>query len=190
VENEPVQRVDQADEWHTTRLRWSFGQHHSPASGLDYHDVLVLIHRRRVPGYYLAKALYPTAVRGLLSTTIIIIIIIILISPHRLIISSSRHPVISSHRQVCGLLSTAALIVPAAELAGRFGILLTLFLTVFAIQWITNDKLPKTAFLTKLDRQIGATLLFIIRPPPPPPPPPPPSSPRDGRLGGPPRFSQ
>jgi hypothetical protein len=82
-----------------------------------------VVTRRRVPGYYLSKALYPTA--------------------------------------ICGFLAMAALIVPADELGSRFGILLTLSLTVFAIQWITNDKLPKTSFLTKLDRQIGLTLLFI-----------------------------
>lgn len=42
VQNEPVTRVEQSDEWHTTHLKWSFCQHHSPASGLDYHDVLVV----------------------------------------------------------------------------------------------------------------------------------------------------
>ena len=42
VQNEPVARVEQSDEWHTTHLKWSFCQHHSPASGLDYHDVLVV----------------------------------------------------------------------------------------------------------------------------------------------------
>ena len=119
-----VDKIVQADEWHTTRLEWGFCQHSSPASGLDYHDAVVILHRRRVPSYYLMKALYPTA--------------------------------------VCGFLAMASLIVPAEDLAARFGILLTLFLTVFAIQWITNDRMPKTPFLTKLDAQIAMTLIHII----------------------------
>jgi hypothetical protein len=62
----------------------------------------------------------------------------------------------------CGFLSLAAMIVPADELANRFSILLTLFLTVFAIQWITTERLPKTPFLTKLDRQIVLALAYIV----------------------------
>ena len=62
----------------------------------------------------------------------------------------------------CCFLSLAAMIVPADELANRFSILLTLFLTVFAIQWITTERLPKTPFLTKLDRQIVLALAYIV----------------------------
>eukprot|EP01052_Picozoa_sp_SAG31_P039084 SAG31_NODE_5346_length_2594_cov_6.626052_2_plen_321_part_00 len=123
-EEAAIDSVQQGDEWRTVRLEWGFGHHTSSASGVSYHDFVVMITRRREPGYYLTKALYPTA--------------------------------------ICGLLSTAGLIVPADELANRFGILLTLFLTVFAIQWITNDRLPKVSFLTRLDRQIVMTLVFIV----------------------------
>lgn len=123
-EDKSVDKIAQADEWHTTRIDWGFAQHSSSASGLDYHDALVIMTRRRVPSYYLMKALYPTA--------------------------------------VCGFLGLASLIVPAEDLDSRFGILLTLFLTVFAIQWITNDRMPKTPFLTKLDVQIAMTLIHII----------------------------
>jgi hypothetical protein len=38
---------------------------------------------------------------------------------------------------LCALLSLAALIIPADELAGRFSVLLTLLLTVYAIQWVS-----------------------------------------------------
>ena len=50
---------------------------------------------------------------------------------------------------LCALLSVAALVVPTTELGDRFSILLTLFLTAYAIQWVSTDRLPKTPKLTR-----------------------------------------
>ena len=40
--------------------------------------------------------------------------------------------------------------------------MLSVFLTVFAIQWVTTDRLPHTSFLTTLDKVIITTVLFIV----------------------------
>jgi hypothetical protein len=112
------------DEWTVTSLRWGFGEHFSSASGVSYHNAVCLLHRKRVPDYYLVKAVYPTL--------------------------------------ICCLLSLAALIIPADELGTRFSVLLTLFLTVFAIQWVTTDRLPKTPFLTRLDKLLAGTVMYIV----------------------------
>jgi hypothetical protein len=120
----PVDFHPGGDEWVVTSLRWGFGEHHSAASGVFYHDVLCLLHRKRVPDYYLVKAVHPTL--------------------------------------ICCFLSLAALIIPADELGTRFSVLLTLFLTVFAIQWVTTDRLPKTPFLTRLDKLIASTAMYIV----------------------------
>lgn len=119
-----LQRIFQAEEWRVSSIVWGLAQHTSPSTGVEYHDFVVQVLRRRAAGFYLVKALYPTA--------------------------------------LCGLLSLSALVIPADELANRLTVVLSVFLTVFAIQWVTTDRLPHTSFLTTLDKVIIATVLFIV----------------------------
>ena len=42
-----------------------------------------------------------------------------------------------------------ALAVPSEQLADRLSVLLSLFLTVYAIQWVSGDRMPKTAKVNK-----------------------------------------
>ena len=95
-----VRKLELQDEWETFGVCWGLAQHASAVA--KYHDAVVAIQRRRVPRYYLHKALYPTL--------------------------------------TCALLSTAALVVPAEDISDRFSILLTLFLSVYAIQWVTSER--------------------------------------------------
>lgn len=48
-----------------------------------------------------------------------------------------------------------SLALPSTSLDGRLGVLLSLFLTVFAIQWTTTEHMPKIPALTWLDRKPG-----------------------------------
>lgn len=117
-------KIHQAEEWRVSSIVWGLAQHSSPNTGAVYHDCVVQVLRRRAAGFYLVKALYPTA--------------------------------------LCALLSLSALVIPSEELANRLTVVLSVFLTVFAIQWVTTDRLPHTSFLTTLDKVIITTVLFIV----------------------------
>jgi hypothetical protein len=119
-----LEKIFQADEWRVSSIVWGYAQHSSPSTGAVYHDFVVQVLRQRSAGFYLVKALYPTA--------------------------------------LCALLSLSALVIPAEELANRLTVVLSVFLTVFAIQWVTTDRLPHTSFLTTLDKIIITTVLFIV----------------------------
>lgn len=54
------------------------------------------------------------------------------------------------------------LAVPSDQLAERLGVLLSLFLTVYAIQWVSGDRMPKTAKLTWLDRKVYLVVLYLF----------------------------
>ena len=49
MDNKEVQQED--DEWQIHRVVWGFMEHGSRASGLSYHDAMVLFERRRLPGW-------------------------------------------------------------------------------------------------------------------------------------------
>ena len=54
------------------------------------------------------------------------------------------------------------LAVPSEQLAERLGVLLSLFLTVYAIQWVSGDRMPKTSKLTWLDRKVYLVVLYLF----------------------------
>jgi hypothetical protein len=55
-----------------------------------------------------------------------------------------------------------SLALPSTSLDGRLGVLLSLFLTVFAIQWTTTEHMPKIPALTWLDRKVYSVVLFLF----------------------------
>eukprot|EP00937_MAST-01D_sp_MAST-1D-sp2_P004304 g4304.t1 len=50
---------------------------------------------------------------------------------------------------------------PPAELAERFHYLVSLMLTLFAVQWTVTDRLPRVSYLTALDRLVFACLAAL-----------------------------
>jgi hypothetical protein len=50
---------------------------------------------------------------------------------------------------MCAVLSLTANVVPSESIGDRMAILLTLLLTVFAVQWVTQDRLPRTPDLVR-----------------------------------------
>jgi hypothetical protein len=63
---------------------------------------------------------------------------------------------------MCAVLSLAANVVPSDDIGDRFAILLTLLLTVFAVQWVTQDRLPRTPDLTYLDHVVNLVVYLIL----------------------------
>jgi len=157
-----MEQMEQGEEWHVTAVRWGVGQHTSGATGICYHDFYVEVHKRRVAQYYLVKVRAAAAAAADSATLLLQLLPLLTRLLTLLLLLTRSSPQALYPTALCGLLSLSALVVPAAEVASRMSVILTLFLTVFAIQWVTTDRLPKTPFLTKLDRIIALTVLFIV----------------------------
>ena len=64
---------------------------------------------------------------------------------------------------MCAVLSLTALVVPSeTNIGDRLATLLTLLLTVFAVQWVTQDRLPRTPDLTYMDRVVNLVVCLIV----------------------------
>ena len=115
--------IPQADEWVVRGVGFGLAYHQSGVNRYD--DIILNLHRRRDPTYFIHKAIYPL--------------------------------------MAAVLMSSAAVVLPAEALADRIGLVFTLFLTVFAIQWVTTDRLPRTPFLTQLDRiNTSAIVMYVL----------------------------
>jgi hypothetical protein len=112
----------QADEWVVSGIGFGLAYHDSGDNRYD--DIILNLHRRRDPTFFIHKAVYPL--------------------------------------MAAVLMSTAAVVLPAADLSDRIGLVFTLFLTVIAIQWVTLDRLPRTPFLTKLDQINNSAILMYV----------------------------
>ena len=53
-------------------------------------------------------------------------------------------------------------LVPSSELEGRLSLLLSLFLTIYAIQWVTSDRIPRTSELTKADKLVSGVVVYLV----------------------------
>jgi hypothetical protein len=102
-------RIEHQSEWETTGVAYGLAQHSSAVK--SYHDAWIALRRRRIPRWYLYKALAPTL--------------------------------------MCAVLSLAINVIPSEDVADRFSILLTLFLTVYAIQVRLFLPVPPTHRLDK-----------------------------------------
>ena len=115
--------IPQADEWVVRGAGFGLAYHQFGVNRYD--DIILNLHRRRDPTYFIHKAIYPL--------------------------------------MAAVLMSSAAVVLPAEALADRIGLVFTLFLTVFAIQWVTTDRLPRTPFLTQLDRiNTSAIVMYVL----------------------------
>ena len=64
---------------------------------------------------------------------------------------------------MCAVLSLTALVVPSeTNIGDRLATLLTLLLTVFAVQWVTQDRLPRTPDLTYMDQVVNLVVYLIL----------------------------
>jgi hypothetical protein len=63
---------------------------------------------------------------------------------------------------MCAVLSLTALVVPSDSIGDRLATLLTLLLTVFAVQWVTQDRLPRVPELTYMDQVVNLVVSLIL----------------------------
>ena len=63
---------------------------------------------------------------------------------------------------MCAVLSLTALVIPSESIGDRLATLLTLLLTVFAVQWVTQDRLPRIPELTYMDRVVNLVVSLIL----------------------------
>lgn len=82
-------------------------------------------------------------------------------------IERKRTPTYMLHKAVyptmlCAYFGLCTSLVPSSELEGRLSLLLSLFLTIYAIQWVTSDRIPRTSDLTKADRLVSAVVVYLV----------------------------
>lgn len=78
-----------------------------------------------------------------------------------------RTPTYMLHKAVyptmlCAYFGLCTSLVPSSELEGRLSLLLSLFLTIYAIQWVTSDRMPRTSDLTKVDQLVSAVVVYLV----------------------------
>lgn len=78
-----------------------------------------------------------------------------------------RTPTYMLHKAVyptmlCAYFGLCTSFVPSSELEGRLSLLLSLFLTIYAIQWVTSDRIPRTPELTKVDQLVSAVVVYLV----------------------------
>ena len=78
-----------------------------------------------------------------------------------------RMPTYMLHKAVyptllCAYFGLCTSLVPSSELEGRISLLLSLFLTIYAIQWVTSDRIPRTPELTKVDKLVSGVVVYLV----------------------------
>lgn len=78
-----------------------------------------------------------------------------------------RIPTYMLHKAVyptmlCAYFGLCTSFVPSSELDGRLSLLLSLFLTIYAIQWVTSDRIPRTSELTKVDKLVSGVVIYLV----------------------------
>ena len=78
-----------------------------------------------------------------------------------------RMPTYMLHKAVyptmlCAYFGLCTSFVPSTELGGRLSLLLSLFLTIYAIQWVTSDRIPRTPELTKADKLVSGVVIYLV----------------------------
>eukprot|EP01052_Picozoa_sp_SAG31_P013718 SAG31_NODE_832_length_11660_cov_2.612091_6_plen_394_part_00 len=63
---------------------------------------------------------------------------------------------------LCAYFGLCVCVVPSEDLVGRLSLLLSLFLTVYAIQWVSVDRMPKTPELTLVDRWVTLAVMYLV----------------------------
>eukprot|EP01043_Picozoa_sp_COSAG02_P002148 COSAG02_NODE_49_length_45106_cov_298.436177_5_plen_428_part_00 len=82
-------------------------------------------------------------------------------------IERKRTPTYMLHKAVyptmlCAYFGLCTSLVPSSELEGRLSLLLSLFLTIYAIQWVTSDRIPRTSDLTKVDQLVSVVVVYLV----------------------------
>ena len=63
---------------------------------------------------------------------------------------------------LCAYFGLCSCVVPSADLVGRLSLLLSLFFTIYAIQWFSVDWMLKMPKLTLVDRWVTMAVLYLV----------------------------